>query len=86
MDPDLVLPERCIVSFRLPFTHTRSSVTSTEIHSTSRRLVRVSTSVWRTSLNDAEKLRLMQIEDYDEVRNLWESADGVEIHEPSDYR
>jgi len=28
----------------------------------------------------------MQIEDYDEVRNLWEATDGVGLHEPSDCR
>ena len=28
----------------------------------------------------------MQIEDYEEVRNLWEATDGVGLHEPSDCR
>lgn len=37
-------------------------------------------------LNDSVELRPMQIEDYDEVRFLWESCDGVGLHDPSDSR
>ncbi len=37
-------------------------------------------------MNDSVNLRPMQIEDYDEVRQLWETSDGVGLHDPSDSR
>lgn len=35
-------------------------------------------------MNSQVELRSMQIEDYGEVRSLWETTEGVGLHEPSD--
>lgn len=35
-------------------------------------------------MNSQVELRPMQLEDYDEVRSLWEATDGVGLHDPSD--